>query len=117
MKLFVYGTLKPRRSSLLSARSLGAARLRGTLYECGAYPGAVLDATAPGFVHGEVVEARDDASLLAALDDYEGAEFRRERIAVQTDDGRTHTCWVYVLAGEPDPARVIDGGCWNPPDD
>jgi gamma-glutamylcyclotransferase (GGCT)/AIG2-like uncharacterized protein YtfP len=116
VKLFVYGTLKPGRSSILHARSLGVARVRGRLYDCGAYPGAVLDPAAPDFVHGEVVEAGDDAALLAALDDYEGAEFRREPIAVLTDDGRRHDCWIYVLAREPAALDAIASGRWDPPD-
>jgi gamma-glutamylcyclotransferase (GGCT)/AIG2-like uncharacterized protein YtfP len=91
VKLFVYGTLKPR-SGERRARTHGAVRLRGRLWDLGAYPGAILDPTASGFVHGEVIDGGDDAELLARLDAYEGPEYRRDRVSVQTDDGRRHDC-------------------------
>lgn len=116
MKLFVYGTLKPRRGDRSALRH-GTARLRGRLWDLGAYPGAIVDADAPGFVHGDVIDGGDDAELLARLDAYEGAEYRRDRVVVQTDDGREHDCWIYVLVAEPQGAARIESGVWEHPDD
>lgn len=116
MKLFVYGTLKPR-SDDPRARVHGAARLRGRLWDLGAYPGAILDPDAPGFVHGEVIDGGDDATLLARLDAYEGAEYRRDRVRVQTDDGCQYDCWIYVLVAEPLGARRIESGVWERSED
>jgi gamma-glutamylcyclotransferase (GGCT)/AIG2-like uncharacterized protein YtfP len=116
VKLFVYGTLRPRRGER-SARVHGAARLRGRLWDLGAYPGAMLDSEAPGFVHGEVIDGGDDAELLARLDAYEGAEYRRDRVTLQTDDGRQYACWIWVLVTEPPDAPRIESGVWEPADD
>jgi gamma-glutamylcyclotransferase (GGCT)/AIG2-like uncharacterized protein YtfP len=116
VKLFVYGTLKPRPGDR-RARTHGSARLRGRLWDFGAHPGAILDPDAPGFVHGEVIDGGDDAELLAALDDYEGVDFRRDRVAVRTDDGRHHDCWIYVLVAEPQGVPLIASGFWKRPGD
>ncbi len=120
-RLFVYGTLRPGRAPrsiadvVATLRSLGAARVRGRLYDLGAFPGAALDSAADGFVHGEVIEFSEGSPPLAWFDDYEGAEFRRERIDVDLA-GRRVACWVYVLVRERDPAQRIASGLWGPRD-
>jgi gamma-glutamylcyclotransferase (GGCT)/AIG2-like uncharacterized protein YtfP len=55
------------------------------------YPALLAgDGTAPGWV----VPVRDPAALLARLDDYEGPEYRRVRVA--TADGEA--AWAYLWA-------------------
>jgi gamma-glutamylaminecyclotransferase len=86
--LFVYGTLKrgQRRHHLLADQEFrGLARTlpRYRLYDCGSYPGLVIDDE-----HGLAVEGewwRIDAALLPALDQYEGAPLLFRRQAIELD--------------------------------
>jgi gamma-glutamylcyclotransferase (GGCT)/AIG2-like uncharacterized protein YtfP len=109
--LFIYGTLHPDRApreiSAAARRltSIGPATLRARLYSLGAYPGAVLDPTAPP-IAGELFTV-PDAATLAALDAYEDfrprspAEslFLRTKAVVTLDDGSQQNCWVYTYNG------------------
>lgn len=88
------------------------------LYDLGAYPGAVVDATADSRILGTVFELPEDASALPEMDRYEGfnpeneAEslFLRVKHTVKLSDWRTIECWIYVYNLEPAGARVIADG-------
>jgi gamma-glutamylcyclotransferase (GGCT)/AIG2-like uncharacterized protein YtfP len=77
--VFVYGTLRAgeandidiaaARHDIARPRLVGAATVRGRLYDFGSYPGLVIDGTG-GRVQGDVYEI-DDA-LVAVLDAIEG---------------------------------------------
>jgi gamma-glutamylcyclotransferase (GGCT)/AIG2-like uncharacterized protein YtfP len=75
-KVFLYGTLRPELApSALNGivsrlRSLGAASVRGLLYDLGNYPGAVIDRTADTLICGHVFEV--PTRTLAYMDVYEG---------------------------------------------
>ncbi|NNM29605.1 MAG: gamma-glutamylcyclotransferase, partial [Akkermansiaceae bacterium] len=60
------------------------------------YPGLVLDPRGDEVV-GEVYEV--PSKTLAALDEFEGAEFERVRAVVQPDDGKPVEAWVYAFRG------------------
>ena len=128
--LFVYGTLLPDVASesiapvLSRVRRLGAATVRGTLFDLGNFPGLSLDAD--GVVRGELVQVRS-ASLWLRLDAYEGCSpahpkrslFRRERcVATRILDssdagaGEQLEAWVYVYNRDLGDAPRIDSGCW-----
>ena len=120
--LFTYGTLRPGRAPgeinavMAKLRVVGAGRLRGLLYDLGAYPGAVLDPAAAEF-EGTVFELPDGAEILPQLDAYEefdpGAPeslFVRELHAVTLDSGGTLMCWIYVYNRDPAGAPIIAGG-------
>ena len=110
--LFIYGTLHPDRAPAeiaAAARRLtpiGPATIRGALYNFGAYPGVVLDPTAPP-IPGELFTVPDDATL-AALDTYEdyrpadpvNSLFLRVETTATTPDGAHHPCSVYVYNRE-----------------
>ncbi len=112
--LFTYGTLQPGRApqeiaaTVAQLRVVGTGRVRGVLYDCGEYPGAVLDADAPEIV-GTVVELPEDAPILRELDEYEEFDprapesslFVREMHGVALDSGDTLTCWIYLYNREP----------------
>jgi gamma-glutamylcyclotransferase (GGCT)/AIG2-like uncharacterized protein YtfP len=109
--LFIYGTLHPDRApreiAPAARRLVPHARgtIRARLYNLGAYPGVILDDTAPP-VRGQVFTV-PDGETLAALDVYEdyrtadpaNSLFLREETVVTLDDGSHQTCWVYVYNG------------------
>ena len=111
--LFIYGTLHPDRAPAEIApyarrlTSLGPATIRGKLYNLGAYPGIILDETAPE-VPGELFTV-PDAATLAALDAYEdyrpndpaSSLFLRVEATATLPNGSQLTCWVYVYNGTP----------------
>ena len=116
--LFVYGTLRGdaghRASELLArrARKVGPGRVRGRLYDLGAYPAAVPSPDPAHRVRGLVyrVEAALREVLLADLDRYEGAAYRRQVARVVLEDGESVQAWVYFYARTPPPGREIASG-------
>lgn len=123
--VFVYGTLRTgevndiglaaARRELAAPRLVGAASVRGRLYDFGRYPGLVPDpAAAP--VHGDVYEVED--ALVPVLDEieevYPGVDglFLSREIAV-TVAGRELRCLFYPVAAESVVERPrIGGGDW-----
>ncbi len=118
--LFVYGTLKrngPRKARALlgSARFLGTARIRGTLYDLGKYPGLVQkprEQTITGELYD--LSSSEEAEVLKRLDRYEGSQFARRRAFVTLSDGRRRGVWVYVLRTKPKGAATIVSGIYRP---
>jgi len=96
---------------------IGPARVRGRLYDFGAYPGAILDDSSDSSISGQVFEL-PDGDLLASLDDYEafdpedgaGSLFVRVKRPVTLADGRQVECWIYVFDGDPGGAPIVAGG-------
>ena len=98
-KLFVYGTLREghvQRAIIGRVVTGRAARLRG--FRLGvlrqgeaSYPILSPDAEAD-VIDGEILELRPQD--LPALDEYEGREYQRIRVAVESGED----CWVYVEA-------------------
>ena len=121
--LFTYGTLRPGRAPaeinavMAKLRVVGAGRVRGLLYDLGAYPGAVLDPAAAEF-EGTVFELPDDPEILHQLDAYEEFDpaapqatlFVRELHAVTLDSGGTLMGWIYVYNRDPAGAPIVAGG-------
>jgi gamma-glutamylcyclotransferase (GGCT)/AIG2-like uncharacterized protein YtfP len=116
--IFVYGTL--RRGSgarAMSARFpdskfIAEAKVSGSLYDLGAYPGLLLDES-DSLVTGEVYEVDDE--LLKTLDDFEASSsyFRKQvEISLGTDKRR---CWIYVPEDNPEfyaHRTLISSGDW-----
>jgi gamma-glutamylcyclotransferase (GGCT)/AIG2-like uncharacterized protein YtfP len=98
-RVFVYGTLRPDASDWwrLEPHATGnphATALPGTLFDTGlGYPALRLG-DGPG-VSGWVVDLAQPASALSILDEYEGDEYSRVRVALP--GGRL--CWTYVWTG------------------
>ena len=104
--LFVYGTLRRGGSNDIAglvpaARFVADARLRGRLFDLGAYPTLIIDAQAD-WVRGEIYRVPAHGWLV--LDALEHAvtparpdgEYFRVICAVEQRDGPTLDCQVYV---------------------
>ena len=102
--LFVYGTLRrgaPMHGLLdRDVAWVAAARIRGRLYDLGAFPG-LAEGGRGDFVQGELyrITAKDPVRLLDALDRYEGRTFRRVVREVQAQPGAPVRAWVFLFAG------------------
>jgi gamma-glutamylcyclotransferase (GGCT)/AIG2-like uncharacterized protein YtfP len=104
--LFSYGLLRPGHSGwpLVAPHAAGTprpARATGAVYDTGlGWPALLLDGPGPldgpGEVSGTVVPLRDPVTLLPTLDDFEGPDYRRVRLAL--DDGTI--AWAYVWIGD-----------------
>lgn len=113
--VFVYGTLRRGGAGAMSIRFpdsefIADAKVSGSLYDLGAYPGLLLNESDSPVV-GEVYEVDDE--LLNGLDDFEASShYRRKRVEISLGDHRK-ACWTY----EPDPEfysprTLITSGDW-----
>lgn len=125
--LFVYGTLRPEIApewfKLLAENwpRIGPASTCGKLYDCGEYPGGILEAASGRRILGEVLALPEGDSYLealAALDRYEGFNqeeqsaswFVRTKCHVILANLDTIECWIYVYNGETASAQLIESG-------
>lgn len=114
--VFVYGTLRRGDARSMSIRFPGSkfiadAKVRGSLYDLGAYPGLLLNESG-SLVTGEVYEVDDE--VLNKLDDFEASSrYVRKQVDISLGAQRK-ACWVY----EPDPEyysfqTLITSGDWR----
>src|SRR5678816_1276807 len=102
--VFVYGSLRRGSAGAMSTRFprtrfIADAKISGTLYDLGAYPGLLLDESS-SFVVGELYEVDDET--LKRLDDYEAPSlYWRKQVEVSVGTDRK-TCWVYVTEQRPE---------------
>jgi gamma-glutamylcyclotransferase (GGCT)/AIG2-like uncharacterized protein YtfP len=107
--LATYGTLAPGRpnhhqlSKLRGEWSIGT--IRGKFIDKGwgaalGYPALVLDAGGDR-IEVHLFRSADLPNHWRRLDDFEGSEYRRASVQVETEDGLVDA-WIYVAA---DPAR------------
>ena len=114
-RLFIYGTLMKGIQTGMSlylhsnSRLLSNARLSGYLYDVGAYPAVIYDKNAVSSIEGEVVEIDETEKVLAVLDEYEGLEYERKLLPVQTGT-EISPCWVYIYVAEIKNLRLIESG-------
>lgn len=115
--LFVYGTLLSHFNNevLKPIAALmqyeGQGKLKGRIFDLGAYPALTMSETESADVHGEVYKLASNKEVFAALDEYEGEEYCRELHSVQLDGGKIIRCWVYIYQPEPDKnvIQIISG--------
>ncbi len=121
-RLFVYGTLMTgfsRRPLLGPAILEGRARVRGSLYDFGEYPGLVLDDG--GWVRGELYRVPDLDHRVAGLDREEGYEpaaearslYVRRQAPVELPEGPARAAWLYVYNGPPGRGPRVPSGDWR----
>lgn len=120
VRLYVYGSLRRdadgRQHPLLAgATYLGAATVRGALYQVDWYPGLVL--SKDGVVHGELYEIplTHVDGMLAALDDYEGGGYRRRKAFAMLEGEDVGDVWVYAYMGPVHSLRAIPSGDYGTP--
>jgi gamma-glutamylcyclotransferase (GGCT)/AIG2-like uncharacterized protein YtfP len=117
--VFVYGTLRRGDDNDITLRHpapvfVGEARIAGTMYHLGGYPGVVLGGT--GQVVGEVYAITPalerDLDVLEAVYPQQTDEYFKREIAVAVG-GRSVTCLVYEInAGYIGNAPTVPGGDW-----
>jgi len=124
--LFTYGTLRPGHAPdeianvVRDLKPLGKGFVRGTLYDLGSYPGAVLDQSSSKRISGTVFRLPGDKTVLNKLDEYEEffpdspdtSLFIRRLHPVQLADGRVMRCWVYEYNGLPDRSAILKSGTY-----
>lgn len=122
--LFVYGTLMaathhPMAQRLArESRLVGAATIRGWLYDLGSYPALVQAGEGDGEVHGEVRSLSRPAASLQWLDAYEGivpgreCDYERVERRVRLENGSELTAWVYLYRAPVTGRRLIESGSW-----
>ena len=100
--VFVYGSLRRGNVGAMSVRFpeatyVAEGKVCGRLYDLGAYPGLLLDGSAP-MVTGEVYEVDDDT--LDRLDEFElTSDYSRKQVEVEHGSERME-CWIYVPEAE-----------------
>lgn len=114
--VFVYGTLRRGGSNdfrIADSRFVAEGQVRGRLYRIDWYPGFVADDNA-GPVVGEIFMA--NAETIAALDEFEGSEYRRVKIAVEVRDEVAAVskvqAWIWEWLGATSESQRIAGGDW-----
>ena len=120
-RLFVYGSLRAgeagEMAALLhqSARHLGEGTIRAGLYAVSWYSIAAPCDEPGAVVHGDVfaLDAAVAKGVLAALDAYEGGEFRRTAVEVRMDDETSVAAQAYLCAASVAGLRRIEHGDWR----
>ena len=124
MKLFVYGTLRPGLGHALGQQLgqvgqwLGLGRVFGRLYDYGAFPVAVPDASRRFQVTGEVFEVNADPLFWNLLDEYEDfkpgdlrhSHFHRAEAEVEMESLEQMRAQIYWYRLSVDGLEKIPGG-------
>jgi gamma-glutamylcyclotransferase (GGCT)/AIG2-like uncharacterized protein YtfP len=115
--VFVYGTLRRGGAGAMStrfpdAKFIADAKVSGSLYDLGAYPGLLLDESNSSVI-GEVYEVDDE--LLNELDEFEASsDYLRKQVEISLGTQR-RTCWIYVPEDKPEfhsQRALIASGDW-----
>ena len=80
------------------AAFVSAGSFQGKLYDIGRYPGAIRSRSNTDRVIGEIYQLSEPQRALEILDEYEGHRFRRKRVPIVQEDGRSIACWIYLYA-------------------
>jgi gamma-glutamylcyclotransferase (GGCT)/AIG2-like uncharacterized protein YtfP len=125
-QLFVYGSLRSGfhhpAFEYISRHFLfvGNGKIKGLVYDMGAYPGAIQTSTESSVI-GEVYVIKNENEFdwaIAQLDDYEGVDaeedetplFKRALTEVYLDNVKKTTAWIYWFNGDITGKPVIASG-------
>ncbi|MEL6942840.1 MAG: gamma-glutamylcyclotransferase family protein, partial [Bacteroidota bacterium] len=78
-----------------NSQFIAKGKMNGKLYDLGSYPAAVFEPNGEEEVLGNIFELKDEKYTLAVLDEYEGTEYTREQVLIQSEKGE-YQCWVYL---------------------
>ena len=114
--VFVYGSLRrgsarPMSIRFPNAKFIADAKVNGSLYDLGPYPGLLLNESNSSVI-GEVYEVDDE--ILNELDDFEASSrYSRKQVEISLDNNRAMS-WIYVPDNlELHSARtLIESGNW-----
>jgi gamma-glutamylcyclotransferase (GGCT)/AIG2-like uncharacterized protein YtfP len=113
--VFVYGTLRRGSARAMSmrfpnSRFIADAKVSGSLYDLGAYPGLRLN-DSNSLVMGEVYEVDDE--ILNELDDFESSSnYMRKQVEISLGTD-SRVCWTYEPNPEfYSPRTLITSGDW-----
>lgn len=116
--LFVYGTLRRGlrlHHHLQGAVYLGEARIAGSLYDIGTYPGLLVNPS-PGWVSGELFKVDEEMiQSLDAVEEYnpkepERSEYLRRVVTVWTPTGVPMKAVTYIFNRDVQGFVFIDSG-------
>ena len=114
--VFVYGTLRRGGAGAMSirfpnAKFIADAKVSGSLYDLGAYPGLLLNES-NSLIIGEVYEVDDET--LNKLDDFEvSSHYWRKQVEISLGTDK-RTCWTYEPNPEfYSPRTLITSGDWT----
>jgi gamma-glutamylcyclotransferase (GGCT)/AIG2-like uncharacterized protein YtfP len=95
--------------------------IKGTLYDCGSYPGAVLgNPKTKKRIIGDLIQVRNVAEAMSQLDYIEGfygfgdphSLFCRRIVPVELSNGKTALAWVYGYNKSVSNLNQIKSGDW-----
>lgn len=126
-KLFVYGTLMKQSAHPMSVflRSHSTFLCRGSfpgkLFEVAGYPGANYDPKNSSAVHGEIYLLEAPPFVFSHLDPYESIgpqfpqphEYVRKLVPINTGQGPSLQCWVYLYNHDSQHHHPIPSGIYN----
>ena len=112
--LFVYGTLRKDYGLELvdsianNLLFVAHGKVSGVLYDLGAYLGAV-PASRGEEITGDVYRIKDAENVFAALDAFEGTEYRRQKAEVTMASKEHAEVWMYWYTGAVNERQRITG--------
>ena len=74
---------------------VGTGTFQGKLYDLGRYPGVVRSHGNTDRVIGEIYRFSEPQRAFQILDEYEGHRFKRKRVTIIQEDGKSITSWIY----------------------
>lgn len=113
--LFVYGTLMQNIDSQMArflranSQFIAEGKMKGYLYDVGFYPAALYQPNGETTVVGHIFELQNVATMLATLDEYEGAAYQREKVTIECEQ-RIYECWVYLYEDTVEDLDLIISG-------
>lgn len=125
--LFVCGTLRremwhkipPEIAALMQGLPfVGIGKIRGQLFDLGAYPGGVVGENFETNIVGEIYELPEPRAVFEVLDVYEGfvpgeleaSLFARIQSTAKLEDGEQLLCWLYAYNDWVLNGRLIESG-------